>query len=144
MPTTTAAQRRQQAKVAYDAYLATCPSRQLLATLSDKWVVLLLKALSDGPARYSGLRRTVAGVSPKMLTQTLRGLERDGLVTRAVVPTTPVAVTYELTDLGASLLSVVAALKSWAEDNITQVHEARERYDARPPAAATSPGAPRS
>ncbi|WP_294178738.1 helix-turn-helix domain-containing protein [uncultured Schumannella sp.] len=130
MPTQTAQQRRLEAKVAYDAYLATCPSRQLLATLSDKWVVLVLSALHDRPARYSDLRRRIAGVSQKMLTQTLRGLERDGLVRRTVVATVPVTVTYEITFLGLSLHKVVAQLKSWAESNMQSVTIARHAYDA--------------
>ncbi|WP_350353312.1 helix-turn-helix domain-containing protein [Microbacterium sp. A8/3-1] len=130
MPTQTARQRRLDAKVAYDAYLATCPSRQLLTTLSDKWVVLVLSALHDRPARYSDLRRRIAGISQKMLTQTLRGLERDGLVTRTVIATVPVTVTYEITSLGVSLHNVVAQLKSWAEGNMRSVTAARLVYDA--------------
>ncbi|MEH3076712.1 MAG: helix-turn-helix domain-containing protein [Quadrisphaera sp.] len=129
MATTTAAQRREQAKADYDAYLATCPSRLLLATLSDKWVVLVMTALADGALRHSALRRVVAGVSQKMLTQTLRGLERDGLVTRSVVASVPVSVSYELTELGRSLLAVVAPLKAWAEVNIVQVRAARAEFD---------------
>lgn len=131
MVTKTAAQRRQDAKIAYDAYLAACPSRQLLDTLSDKWVVLLLCALENGPRRYSELGRQAASISQKMLTQTLRDLEREGLVTRTVEPTVPVTVTYELTGLGRSLNVVVAQLKAWAEDNIESVRAARERYDDR-------------
>lgn len=131
MPTQTADQRRRDAKEEYDAYLATCPSRQLLAALSDKWVVLVLSALHDGPARYSDLRRRIAGVSQKMLTQTLRSLERDGLVTRTVVATVPVAVTYEITSLGVSLYGVVAQVKHWAERNMESVTTARSSYDAR-------------
>ncbi len=130
MSTKTAQERRLEAKVEYDAYLATCPSRQLLATLSDKWVVLVLIALADGPARYSELRRRIAGVSQKMLTQTLRGLERDGFATRTVTATVPVTVTYEITPLGASLTDVVAHVKCWAENNIASVTAARTSYDA--------------
>src|SRR5919205_230869 len=104
MPTMTAAQRRDEAREAYNAYLATCPARQLLDTISDKWVTLVLTALGDGPLRYSELARMVAGVSQKMLTQTLRGLERDGLVTREVTASVPVRVDYALTPLGASLM----------------------------------------
>lgn len=131
MATMTAAQRREHAKLAYDAYLAQCPSRQLLATLSDKWVVLVMSALGEDPQRYSALRRTIAGVSQKMLTQTLRGLERDGLVTRTVEATVPVTVTYELTDLGRSLLAVVAEVKAWAERHIGEVRQAQADYDQR-------------
>jgi Predicted transcriptional regulators len=84
MATTTAAQRREHERAAYNAYVAECPSRQVLDALSDKWVTLVLTALADAPRRYSELSRTIAGVSQKMLTQTLRMLERDGLVTRTI------------------------------------------------------------
>src|SRR5580698_5287719 len=107
MATMTAAQKRAQAKVEYDAFLAGCPRRKLLDRISDKWVTLVLAALGSGAdcagepraMRYSELSRLLAGVSQKMLTQTLRALERDGLVTRTVTPTVPVTVSYELTDL---------------------------------------------
>ncbi|QBX57255.1 transcriptional regulator [Nocardioides seonyuensis] len=132
MPTMTAAQRRAAAKQQYDSFLAVCPSRQLLARISDKWVALILAALGgDGPGadrqtspqrlRYSELSRRISGVSPKMLTQTLRSLERDGLVTRSVTATVPVTVTYELTDLGLSLQEVMRGIKAWAEDNMADV-----------------------
>lgn len=140
--TVTAAQRRAQAKVEYDAFLAACPSHQLLGRISDKWVALVLTALgsggteagcADGPRamRYSELQRLLAGVSPKMLTQTLRALERDGLVTRTVTPTVPVTVSYDLTDLGLSLQHVVRGLKSWAQAHMDEVADHRAAYDAR-------------
>lgn len=133
MSTMTAAQRREQEKLAYDSFLAACPSRQLLDRLSDKWVALVLAALADeGTMRYSQLARRLAGVSQKMLTQTLRALERDGLVTRAVTPTVPVTVDYTLTPLGASLQVVVRGIKDWAEAHMDDVRSAREEYDARP------------
>lgn len=144
MSTRTAAQKRAQAKVNYDAFLASCPSRQLLDRISDKWVALILAALgSDGPGagidcagepremRYSELSRRLAGVSQKMLTQTLRSLERDGLLTRTVTPTVPVTVTYELTDLGLSLHSLMYGIKEWAEANMDEVLANREGYDNR-------------
>lgn len=130
MATLTAAEKRTQARIEYDAYLATCPSRQLLSTLGDKWVVLVLSALDEGPARYSELRRHIAGVSQKMLTQTLRTLERDGLIDRDVEPTVPVTVRYSLTPTGHSLFAVVRGLKSWAEENMQTVLDARRTYDA--------------
>jgi DNA-binding HxlR family transcriptional regulator len=146
MPTMTAAQKRAQAKVEYDAFLASCPSRQLLDRISDKWVALVLAALgSDGPhpgqacvgepraMRYSELSRRLAGVSQKMLTQTLRSLERDGVLTRTVTPTVPVTVTYELTDLGLSLDSVMRDIKVWAEAHMDEVLANREQYDTRQP-----------
>jgi DNA-binding HxlR family transcriptional regulator len=126
----TAAQRRASEKAEYDAFLAQCPSRQLLDRISDKWVTLVLAALESGPQRYSQLARTIAGVSQKMLTQTLRTLERDGLVTRTVTATVPVTVTYELTELGRSLQAVITGLKSWAESHMDQVLAARSSYDA--------------
>ncbi|MBF5032441.1 MULTISPECIES: helix-turn-helix domain-containing protein [unclassified Micromonospora] len=139
MPTQTAAEKRAQAREAYDAFLAGCPSRQLLDRISDKWVALILAALGrDGPdrnaepqvMRYSELSRRLAGVSQKMLTQTLRSLERDGLVIRTVTPSVPVTVTYELTDLGQSLHRLMYGMKLWAEAHMDEVHANRERYDA--------------
>ncbi|MET9621730.1 MULTISPECIES: helix-turn-helix domain-containing protein [unclassified Streptomyces] len=130
MPTRTAAQRRAEASTAYDAYLARCPARQLLDRIADKWVSLVVNALADGPQRYSHLQRTLASVSQKMLTQTLRHLERDGLVSRTVIPAVPVRVEYELTALGRSLLPVMCAIKGWAEDHMDEVLAARASHDA--------------
>ncbi|MER6188275.1 MULTISPECIES: helix-turn-helix domain-containing protein [unclassified Streptomyces] len=129
MPTLTAAQRREQARVEYDAFIRGCPTNQLLDRLSDKWVSLVVSALSTGPMRYSDLTRKIAGVSPKMLTQTLRSLERDGILVRTVTPSVPVRVDYELTPLGHSLAVLLTAVKDWAETHIDEVHQARERYD---------------
>ena len=145
MATMTAAKQRAQAKAEYDAFLAACPSRKLLDRISDKWVTLILAALgSDGShqlgagcageprsMRYSELLRLLAGVSQKMLTQTLRSLERDGLITRTVTPTVPVTVTYELTGLGLSLHQMMRGLKTWAETHMDEVLARREDYDAR-------------
>jgi DNA-binding HxlR family transcriptional regulator len=144
MATTTAAQQRAAAKAEYDAFLAVCPSRKLLDRLSDKWVVLIMAALgSDGShrggdcageprsMRYSELSRLLAGVSQKMLTQTLRSLERDGLLTRTVTPTVPVTVSYELTDLGLSLHRTMRGLKTWAETHMDDVLANRTTYDGR-------------
>jgi DNA-binding HxlR family transcriptional regulator len=127
--TLTAADRRAHARNDYDAFMAACPSRQLLDRLSDKWVGLVIQALQHEPRRYSEIARFVAGVSQKMLTQTLRTLERDGLVTRQVTPSVPVRVDYELTDLGRSLLPVMRAVKDWAEAHMDDVFVARERFD---------------
>ncbi|PZG23856.1 transcriptional regulator [Micromonospora craterilacus] len=143
MATTTAAQKRAQARAEYDAFLAQCPSRKLLDQIANKWVILVLAALrSDGShqfgadcageprsMRYSELSRLLAGVSQKMLTQTLRSLERDGLITRTVVPTVPVTVTYELTDLGLSLHQSIRGLKAWAEMHMDDVLANRATYD---------------
>ncbi|MEU3862629.1 helix-turn-helix domain-containing protein [Streptomyces sp. NPDC028722] len=129
MPTRTAAQRRAEASISYDAYLAECPARQLLDRIADKWVSLAVNALADGPQRYSDLQRRLASVSQKMLTQTLRHLERDGLVSRTVIPAVPVRVEYDLTELGRSLLPVMCAIKAWAEEHMDEVHAARAAYD---------------
>ncbi len=151
MATTTRAAERAQARTEYNAFLAVCPSRQLLDRISDKWVVLVLCALGDDstarptrasaaprpgePAatprtmRYSEISRLLAGVSQKMLTQTLRALERDGLLTRTVTPTVPVTVTYQLTDLGLSLHDMTRAVRDWAQDHMDDVLAHRARYD---------------
>jgi DNA-binding HxlR family transcriptional regulator len=133
MATTTAAQRRERERAAYNAYVAECPSRQVLAALSDKWVTLVLTALAASPQRYSELSRTIAGVSQKMLTQTLRTLERDGLVTRTITPAVPVRVDYQLTPLGRTLLPVVRAIKDWSETHIAEVQAARAAYGRSTP-----------
>jgi DNA-binding HxlR family transcriptional regulator len=114
-----------------DPYTATCPSRQALDRIGDRWTVLILGVLADGPKRFTELARRVGGISQKMLTQTLRGLERDGLVTRTVQATVPVRVDYELTELGQTLTAPIAALEAWARDHIGDVIAARERYDER-------------
>ncbi|MEU6664795.1 helix-turn-helix domain-containing protein [Streptomyces sp. NPDC046727] len=133
MATMTAAQRREQARADYDAFLRSCPTNQLLGRLSDKWVSLVVAALAPGPLRYSDLGRKIAGVSPKMLTQTLRALERDGIISRTVTPSVPVRVDYALTPLGASLSALLTAVKNWAETHFDEVRTARERYDAENP-----------
>ena len=133
----TAAQKRAQAKAEYDAFLAVCPSRKLLDRISNKWVALILTALGSGPdcqgeprpMRYSELSRLLAGVSQKMLTQTLRSLERDGLVSRTATATVPVTVVYELTDLGLSLQQMMRGLKSWAEQHMDEVLAHRADHD---------------
>jgi DNA-binding HxlR family transcriptional regulator len=135
MATMTADQRREQARVEYDAFLKSCPTNQLLGRLSDKWVSLVVAALSTGSMRYSDLGRKIAGVSPKMLTQTLRTLERDGIVSRSVTPSVPVRVDYDLTALGRSLAHLMTAVKDWAETHIEEIHAARERYDEQSPNA---------
>jgi DNA-binding HxlR family transcriptional regulator len=132
MATTSAAQRREAARHAYNANLAECPGHDLLAALSDKWLTLVVSALADGPLRYAELSRVVAGASQKMLTQTLRKLERDGLVARTVTAAVPVQVSYALTTLGHELLPLQRAIKSWAEQHIDEVHKARAAYDEEP------------
>jgi DNA-binding HxlR family transcriptional regulator len=127
--TASATQRREQAKKDYDAFMAECPTRQLMGSVSDKWVGLVFCALGEGSKRHSELARRIAGVSQKMLTQTLRTLERDGLVTRTVTPSVPVRVDYELTQLGRTLLPVMLGIKDWAEAHMDEVNAARHAYD---------------
>ena len=120
-------------QAAYDAYAAACPTRKLLDEIAGKWVSLILVALGDGPLRYSDLSRRIAGVSQKMLTQTLRVLERDGLLARKVTASVSVRVDYSLTPLGESLRALMAGFKDWAESNFDEVDAARGDYDARTP-----------
>jgi DNA-binding HxlR family transcriptional regulator len=102
----------------------------ILQRVGDKWTVLVIGKLGDGPMRFNELRSAVGGISQKMLTTTLRGLERDGFVTRTVFPTIPPRVDYELTDLGIELLEPVTALGEWARMNTGRVNAARARFDA--------------
>ncbi|KAB2345194.1 helix-turn-helix transcriptional regulator [Actinomadura rudentiformis] len=114
----------------FDAFAASCPSRRLLDTIGNKWASLVIVALGlEGRMRFSELSTRIAGVSQKMLTQTLRGLERDGLLIRTVTPSVPVRVDYELTPLGLSLLDPIRHLKEWAEAHMAEVDKAREEYD---------------
>lgn len=102
----------------------------VLARIGDKWTVLVVNLLGGGPRRFSEIRREVGGISQRMLTLTLRALERDGLVTRTVLPTNPPRVEYALTPLGFSLLQPVQALGAWAIDNQKTMQDARERFDS--------------
>jgi DNA-binding HxlR family transcriptional regulator len=113
----------------YNAFSPACPTREVLALISGKWVCLTLVALDDGTMRYSQLAGQVGGISHKMLTQTLRALESHGLVERTVTPTIPVMVDYSLTELGRSLVPVVKAIKTWAESNVEQVRTAKQTYE---------------
>ncbi|MEU3014523.1 winged helix-turn-helix transcriptional regulator [Nocardia asteroides] len=108
-----------------DVYSARCPTREVLDHIAGKWTVLIVDALADGTLRYTDLRRRIDGISQKMLTQTLRGLERDGFVTRTVYPTVPPRVDYALTDLGHSLREPITALREWVEVNINRIERAR-------------------
>jgi DNA-binding HxlR family transcriptional regulator len=119
----------------YDPMSAACPTREVLSRIADKWSMLVILALKPGTLRFSELRRRVEGVTQKMLTQTLRGLERDGLVTRTAYPTVPVTVEYALTPLGRSLGDAVQTIRAWAITNIDDVHAARAVFDARPKAS---------
>ncbi|MGH9466142.1 MAG: winged helix-turn-helix transcriptional regulator [Terriglobales bacterium] len=101
----------------------------MLKQIGDKWSVLLIVLLRDGPCRFNQLRRAVEGISQRMLTLTLRGLERDGLVLRTVTPTTPPRVDYALTPMGRTLLGVLQQMADWAERHRPQIQTARERFD---------------
>ena len=103
---------------------------EVLARVGDKWTVLVVSTLGDGPKRFNELRKALGSISQRMLTLTLRGLERDGLVTRTVMPTNPPRVDYELTRLGRSLLEPVSQLGSWARKNRPAISEARRKFDA--------------
>jgi DNA-binding HxlR family transcriptional regulator len=108
-----------------------CEAREILDRIGDKWSVYVVAMLKDGPLRFSALKRTIAAISQRMLTLTLRGLERDGLVTRTVYPTVPPSVEYALTPLGRTLLEPVMALAAWSERNKGRIAAARERFDRR-------------
>ena len=109
-----------------------CQLREVLDRVGDKWSVLILALLGNGPQRYSALRRAIDGISQRMLTLTLRGLQRDGLITRTVTPTTPPQVSYALTEVGQSLTETVGALIQWAERHRLYIAESRRCYDADP------------
>ena len=113
---------------------------EVLARVGDKWTVLVVSVLGDGPKRFNELRRALGSISQRMLTLTLRGLERDGLVTRTVTPTIPPRVDYALTRPGRSLLAPVSALGLWARRNRPAIADARQRFDAAQNPAPGKPG----
>jgi len=110
----------------------------LLSRIGDKWTVLVVQTLADGSKRFNELRRQIPSVSQRMLTLTLRNLERDGLVKRTVTPTIPPRVDYELTELGQSLQKPICGLATWALENVGTIHEARARFDAEQDRAAAA------
>jgi DNA-binding HxlR family transcriptional regulator len=111
------------------AYDSACPTRLILNRIADKWTVLVMILLESETKRFSHLQREIGGISQKMLTQTLRGLERDGLVTRKVHATVPPKVEYALTPLGHTLKDMLYAIKNWSEANINEVLTAQKSYD---------------
>lgn len=111
-----------------DPYQRGCPTRHILDRIGDRWTVLIVGALGCGTARFSELRRRIDGISQKMLTQTLREMERDGLVTRTVYPEVPPRVEYTLTEAGVSLRGPLKALEDWSIEHLAQVLAAREQY----------------
>ncbi|HEY8529859.1 MAG TPA: helix-turn-helix domain-containing protein [Paenibacillaceae bacterium] len=114
-----------------DVSVHACAYRRVLEIISSKWIVLVMHVLEDGSKRYGEIARRIEGVSQKMLTQTLRQLERDGLVRRTVHPTVPPAVDYELTPLGESLMELVRGFRDWTRVHYPLVERAREAYDRR-------------
>jgi DNA-binding HxlR family transcriptional regulator len=114
-----------------DIFKADCPTQRALETIADKWSVIVIYVLSRGTRRYSELQRMIGGVSQKMLTQTLRKLERDGLVERYVYPVVPPKVEYSLTPLGETLTELLKAVCKWAEAHLDELEEARVRYDEK-------------
>ena len=107
-----------------------CPVRDVLDRIGDKWSILMIMTLAMRPQRFSELHRAIRGISKRMLTQTLRDLERDGLITRHVFPTTPPSVEYRLATLGQSLLEPMANLVDWADRSCADIHAKRARFDA--------------
>jgi DNA-binding HxlR family transcriptional regulator len=116
----------------FDVFAAGCPTRVVLDRIADKWAVLALARLSHGPVRFNQLRREIEGVSQKVLSQTLKKLERDGLIRREAFATVPVTVEYSITPLGRTLTATVEGLTRWAEENIQAVLQAQQRYDEGP------------
>jgi DNA-binding HxlR family transcriptional regulator len=113
-----------------DANTEDCRAvNSILARVGDKWTVLIVVLLGDGPKRFNEIKRMVGGISQRMLTFTLRGLERDGLVTRTVFPTTPQRVDYELTKLGTTLWEAVQPLGLWAREHVSEILKSRNRFD---------------
>ena len=120
-----------------EIYASACPTRQVLDKIGDKWTALIIGLLAEQPQRFSQLRRSIGGISQKMLTQTLRHLERDGLVSRTVYAEVPPRVKYQLTPLGETLCEPIAAIRNWAIDHIEEVMAAQSNYDAQETKAAS-------
>jgi len=121
----------EETMLAPNPYAADCPTRMALDRVGDKWAVLILLLLADRSLRFNELRRRIEGISQKMLSQTLKSLERDGLIGREAFATVPVTVEYSITPLGQTLTGAVDALRIWAETHIDRVLEAQQRYDGR-------------
>lgn len=112
-----------------DVFTANCPTQQVLEAIADKWSVIVIYALSQETLRYGELQRRVGGISQKMLTQTLRNLERNGLIDRKVYPVVPPKVEYSLTPLGETIREPLSAVCVWAHQHLAAVEAARQRYD---------------
>jgi len=113
-----------------DIYDPGCPGRLVLDRIGDRWTVLIVGVLEEGTKRFSEVRDAVGGITPKVLTQTLRAMERDGLVARKVYAEVPPRVEYTLTELGRSLTNPINAIRVWAEENMGQLFATRDRYDS--------------
>jgi DNA-binding HxlR family transcriptional regulator len=124
------------AKPTYNVYAQHCPARLVLDRLADKWALLVLGSLSEGDLRFNQLARGIEGISQKVLSQTLKKLERDGLVARTVFATAPVTVEYSLTKLGHTLSETIEHLSHWAETNMATIVKAQKLYDTKLAAAA--------
>ena len=112
-----------------NVYASNCPTREVLDRIGDKWTALIIGLLEEGTMRFSDIKRRIGGISQKMLTQTLRHLERDGLITRTVYPEVPPRVEYTLTPLGQTLTQALSAIRHWAEANINDITAAQRDYD---------------
>ncbi|MCL4255061.1 MAG: helix-turn-helix transcriptional regulator [Anaerolineae bacterium] len=112
-----------------NVYTSNCPTREVLDRIGDKWTALIIGVLEEGTMRFSDIQRRIGGISQKMLTQTLRSLERDGLITRTIYPEVPPRVEYTLTPLGETLTQALAAIRRWAEANIDEVVASQQEYD---------------
>ena len=115
----------------YDVLNPKCPTQQVLDRVASKWTMLVILALTDGPQRYATLQRRVIGVTKKMLTQTLRALERDGLIERRIYETVPIQTEYELTASGRGLGNAVSVIRTWAYNHMPAIEAARQDFDAR-------------
>jgi DNA-binding HxlR family transcriptional regulator len=115
----------------YNVFNANCPTRAVLDRIADRWTALIVGRLAEGPTRFSEIKRAVDGVSSKMLSQTLRQLERNGLVERTVYPVTPPRVDYTLTPLGVTLNEALAGIRNWAEAHVEDVKAAQAEYEGR-------------
>jgi DNA-binding HxlR family transcriptional regulator len=116
------------------AHPTTCRAREVLQRVGDKWSVLVIDLLGQGTMRFTELHRAIDGITARMLTVTLRGLERDGIVTRTIHPVIPPRVEYALTPMGRTLLDTIGQLVSWTESHLPEIEAARAAYDARHPA----------
>jgi len=116
----------------WNVYDQNCPTRLALDRIADKWTVLIVGRLATGKKRFGELRRDITGISPKVLTQKLRELERDGIITRKIYASVPPKVEYNLTPLGKTLISLLDSIRVWAESHIEPMLEAQAKYDQRP------------